>query len=168
MLFWLVVAIGVLVLSSILTSMWQSTLRAQELHHKSRVQLISQSVTNVLRTQELILDVAAAELVRSDLINPTREVLPFLVNIMEASPALAGFGMSMPDGQLVKVTSTVDVSLMPNLLEQEASREGFLRAMESDKLIVGRTCYLPARSEEHTSELQSRENLVCRLLLEKN
>src|SRR5690606_41514582 len=26
---------------------------------------------------------------------------------------------------------------------------------------------LNARSEEHTSELQSRENLVCRLLLEK-
>src|SRR5436309_5798799 len=25
----------------------------------------------------------------------------------------------------------------------------------------------PARSEEHASELQSRENLVCRLLLEK-
>src|SRR5690606_39984623 len=25
----------------------------------------------------------------------------------------------------------------------------------------------PKRSEEHTSELQSRENLVCRLLLEK-
>src|SRR5690606_41797219 len=31
-------------------------------------------------------------------------------------------------------------------------------------------CYTPptTRSEEHTSELQSRENLVCRLLLEKN
>src|SRR3712207_8000976 len=27
--------------------------------------------------------------------------------------------------------------------------------------------YLPARSEEHTSELQSRQYLVCRLLLEK-
>src|SRR5699024_11291295 len=27
---------------------------------------------------------------------------------------------------------------------------------------------LPARSEEHTSELQSRFELVCRLLLEKN
>src|SRR5690606_41932705 len=26
---------------------------------------------------------------------------------------------------------------------------------------------MPGRSEEHTSELQSRENLVCRLLLEK-
>src|SRR3712207_8621965 len=27
--------------------------------------------------------------------------------------------------------------------------------------------WLPARSEEHTSELQSRQYLVCRLLLEK-
>src|SRR5690606_40282913 len=35
---------------------------------------------------------------------------------------------------------------------------------------VMRSCSTPissARSEEHTSELQSRENLVCRLLLEK-
>src|SRR5207302_6251115 len=30
-----------------------------------------------------------------------------------------------------------------------------------------RDSILRARSEEHTSELQSRENLVCRLLLEK-
>src|SRR5690606_10270665 len=29
------------------------------------------------------------------------------------------------------------------------------------------TLIISARSEEHTSELQSRENLVCRLLLEK-
>src|SRR5690606_17066526 len=28
-------------------------------------------------------------------------------------------------------------------------------------------CAMAVRSEEHTSELQSRENLVCRLLLEK-
>src|SRR3712207_8097341 len=31
----------------------------------------------------------------------------------------------------------------------------------------GRAGHRPARSEEHTSELQSRQYLVCRLLLEK-
>src|SRR5690606_39855025 len=31
---------------------------------------------------------------------------------------------------------------------------------------VATVCSSPGRSEEHTSELQSRENLVCRLLLE--
>src|SRR5690606_41385711 len=38
---------------------------------------------------------------------------------------------------------------------------GEVVAVELDRKIV------PPRSEEHTSELQSRENLVCRLLLEK-
>src|SRR2546430_13467500 len=32
---------------------------------------------------------------------------------------------------------------------------------------AGVGCRVPGRSEEHTSELQSQSNLVCRLLLEK-
>src|SRR5690606_40337690 len=43
-------------------------------------------------------------------------------------------------------------------------------AIEARIQIAGRRSYAAAnfylRSEEHTSELQSRENLVCRLLLE--
>src|SRR5699024_12483492 len=34
-------------------------------------------------------------------------------------------------------------------------------------IILGMLCYVLLRSEEHTSELQSRFDLVCRLLLEK-
>src|SRR5690606_40151606 len=43
--------------------------------------------------------------------------------------------------------------------------EGGLAAQQFDfrQVVIG----VEARSEEHTSELQSRENLVCRLLLEK-
>src|SRR5690606_41042213 len=47
-----------------------------------------------------------------------------------------------------------------------------LKTEESEKLFVNitkklKSAYnLVSRSEEHTSELQSRENLVCRLLLE--
>src|SRR5690606_40235317 len=37
----------------------------------------------------------------------------------------------------------------------------FLQQTDLDEI------YFDTRSEEHTSELQSRENLVCRLLLEK-
>src|SRR5690606_41216573 len=44
------------------------------------------------------------------------------------------------------------VALLRDLLRQRARAEGQPRRR---------------RSEEHTSELQSRENLVCRLLLEK-
>src|SRR2546422_3821732 len=39
--------------------------------------------------------------------------------------------------------------------------------VETSILVRQATVALPARSEEHTSELQSRLHLVCRLLLEK-
>src|SRR5690606_40417346 len=45
-----------------------------------------------------------------------------------------------------------------------ARRENGIRRMPR---IASAGCAGDARSEEHTSELQSRENLVCRLLLEK-
>src|SRR3712207_7874438 len=38
---------------------------------------------------------------------------------------------------------------------------------QRQRLLLGCARSLPARSEEHTSELQSRQYLVCRLLLEK-
>src|SRR5690606_41664397 len=48
--------------------------------------------------------------------------------------------------------------------------DGARRAAKQDRLgqrPVDRDSEARHRSEEHTSELQSRENLVCRLLLEK-
>src|SRR2546421_4575632 len=50
---------------------------------------------------------------------------------------------------------------------------GKLRAVSHSRFQAGRWSYVPGseserpRSEEHTSELQSRSDLVCRLLLEK-
>src|SRR5690349_24211186 len=46
------------------------------------------------------------------------------------------------------------MELMPQLWPQTVTRD------DAGRLVVG-------RSEEHTSELQSRRDLVCRLLLEK-
>src|SRR5260370_26986668 len=44
---------------------------------------------------------------------------------------------------------------------------GLLAAVIAMSIVVGLTAARRPRSEEHTSELQSHLNLVCRLLLEK-
>src|SRR2546430_9343504 len=41
------------------------------------------------------------------------------------------------------------------------------RAQRDEQALSGAECVQDVRSEEHTSELQSQSNLVCRLLLEK-
>src|SRR3712207_1026979 len=46
----------------------------------------------------------------------------------------------------------------------QRSARAILRFVAS---VPGAISYIPPRSEEHTSELQSRQYLVCRLLLEK-
>src|SRR3712207_7195049 len=51
-----------------------------------------------------------------------------------------------------EMASTLDMASVPFALSGHARRRGCQRAV---------------RSEEHTSELQSRQYLVCRLLLEK-
>src|SRR5690606_40301603 len=50
------------------------------------------------------------------------------------------------------------------MLPADRLKPGFSDFVEDD---LGQGSMHPDRSEEHTSELQSRENLVCRLLLEK-
>src|SRR3712207_8580368 len=48
-----------------------------------------------------------------------------------------------------------------------AVHQPLCRFSQTELAIKGRVSGVPCRSEEHTSELQSRQYLVCRLLLEK-
>src|SRR2546430_13618992 len=54
-------------------------------------------------------------------------------------------------------------------LFRSLNAEPRLFVLPNDARLAGITCAYPGelRSEEHTSELQSQSNLVCRLLLEK-
>src|SRR5688572_31641635 len=51
--------------------------------------------------------------------------------------------------------------------DHERPAEVLLDAQREAELDVEQDLSRPLRSEEHTSELQSQSNLVCRLLLEK-
>src|SRR5256886_10405978 len=56
------------------------------------------------------------------------------------------------------------ITMDPALRTRVLSEAHFLRALAYFDLV---RCFGDVRSEEHTSELQSQSNLVCRLLLEK-
>src|SRR5690606_18191793 len=79
------------------------------------------------------------------------------------------------DPQAIRAALSQSARLKPLLRKRPGLRvpsgwDGFeiaVRAVIGQQVSVAAARTVTARSEEHTSELQSRENLVCRLLLEK-
>src|SRR2546430_12160977 len=76
--------------------------------------------------------------------------------------------------RLTLLQGTLDLLILRTLVFGPQHGQGIARAIQQtseDALLVEHGALYPAqqciRSEEHTSELQSQSNLVCRLLLEK-
>src|SRR5690606_1629021 len=67
------------------------------------------------------------------------------------------------EGQF-RVGDYVGIGNVEGVVEQTGLRTTWIRSFGGEVHIIPNG---EVRSEEHTSELQSRENLVCRLLLEK-
>ena len=143
-LYFLIVIVGVALLGVSLQQRWQETLSDETAHQLSRAELISQSVHSLFRTQELVLDVVGRELLDSGEPLEERREMPLLDSILSVNPALVGFGLARPDGTLVRISTNMDASRLPNLLENPSTAEGFRQALESDVMVVGRTYYMDA------------------------
>src|SRR5690606_40130476 len=106
---------------------------------------------------------------RSEPRRPTaaRRVLLALAAVLAAvSAAVAGPPPAAAQNGVFPEVYRRESFLMQALLQAEAG--DFLGDGRTGLAVSGRNYETnEARSEEHTSELQSRENLVCRLLLEK-
>src|SRR5690606_41836037 len=77
----------------------------------------------------------------------------------------------LPAGDMAAVEAAIGPETAAIMIEP-VQGEGGIRVIPADDLrrlreLCDAHGLLLVRSEEHTSELQSRENLVCRLLLEK-
>src|SRR5690606_42126305 len=70
----------------------------------------------------------------------------------------------------IQLTNAISILSLDNIVNECYRAGAFCNLINRDAnglIQTVRNIYINVRSEEHTSELQSRENLVCRLLLEK-
>jgi diguanylate cyclase (GGDEF)-like protein len=122
---------------------WQTTkahyasLLAQASEH------LKQGVEATLRHQQGMLYVIAGQLDRLQAIDDPQSGRELVERAMAMNPVLAGFGLARPDGQLVLVSGVERDNPLPNLLDREVSRDGFLAALDSSDMVIGRTYYFP-------------------------
>src|SRR5690349_23414057 len=84
---------------------------------------------------------------------PALVLLPGALDALEPLAQVVLTGAPLADGRRVDL----------RLERADPDTQGIVVAVDGQAVRGG----LPLRSEEHTSELQSRRDLVCRLLLEK-
>ncbi len=143
-LFWLIVLGGLVLLGTILYARWHSLEMEQRTFHKNRAELLAQSVNSVLSTQELVLDVIGRELLDNEQMFDNSRQLPLLDHILAADRSIVGFGLAKTDGTLVRVSSNLDLSQLPNLRTHPTTADSFEQALKSEHMVLGRTYYMKA------------------------
>src|SRR5690349_24244741 len=93
---------------------------------------------------------------------PRSTLFPYTTLFRSRTPDLAGVGEAHVLGALVHQFDEAHVVLAHRLRDGVPAAPGVQL-----RVVVAVAAQHVLRSEEHTSELQSRRDLVCRLLLEK-
>src|SRR5690606_40364753 len=94
----------------------------------------------------------------------------YRLSLHDALPILASQGIEIKLACCVYATApfVTPNDISAGLEKFESGDYEYVVSVTSFEFPIQRACRITSgRSEEHTSELQSRENLVCRLLLEK-
>ena len=124
---------------------WQSTLEDTRLTLDYINSSQIQGLRHTLKSNDLMLKGLGRQLVvkLGALQHPERgrELLEEMRSLDKGS---GGFGLTRPDGQLMLVSGVKPGTKLPNLLDQEETRDGFLGALKSDHIQIGRVYFMQA------------------------
>ena len=103
--------------------------------------------------------------------NDTATTEIYTLSLHDALPIFFPSGIFNGQVEVMPVNMNATVETAIPLAELQAIMDDFVSSVQNGEFVIpfpGTPAEdAAARSEEHTSELQSRTNLVCRLLLEK-
>lgn len=148
-LFVLFVVLSSVMLAVIAVYRWQGIVHDAQAHHQARVSLIANASHSAFLHQEMLLEFIGRELLQdithNELMNSQHS--PLLDHLLKINTSITAFGLALPDGELVRISSNGDLENLPNLLFHPASRDSFLHALRSPKMVLGRTYFMPALNE---------------------
>ena len=104
------------------------------------VEIISSSLHSVLAAQETVLNLLGSELANQEHVDDGAAQVLF-DSILKMDKSIAALGFLTPDGYYRYISNNADSSNLPNLIDQPESRDSFLRALKSEKMVLGRTYF---------------------------
>lgn len=142
LLFGFILAISSLLFLSYLSNLWERNLGQYHKAQHSQLELFANDVESFLKSQESLLEVLGNQLALDSVLPESAIHSSVLDRVRATHPTMAGLGLADLNGNLLVVSSNLQLSRLPNLLDKEVSRDTFLATIESKKLTLGRTYQL--------------------------
>ncbi|MEF1342224.1 PDC sensor domain-containing protein, partial [Vibrio rotiferianus] len=100
----------------------------------------------LLKGQESLLEVVGYQLVNQNDFTRTAalQIRPILDNLLKIHPINGAFGLTNSNGDYLAVSSNLNLSKLHNLKQDPVTRDTFIEALGSDRMILGRTYFMPA------------------------
>ena len=136
---------GILLLGFIIYAVhtWLEVTRQTEKELNYVDGLFRNAIESTFQHHESVLKILGQRLLEVDVRNHPERGLSLVDELMEVNPAMAGFGLAEPNGQLLLVSGIEPGKPLPNLLSQSESTATFLQVFDTDELVVGWTYYMP-------------------------
>ncbi|WP_028301091.1 bifunctional diguanylate cyclase/phosphodiesterase [Oceanospirillum beijerinckii] len=126
---------------------WQSLNDDYRKQQHNLVELVSSASYSLFVHQEMVLDILGRELIRPDGSAINRADDQAFKKILHLNPDLVGVGLLTPQGEITYISTDTPLHLLPNMLEQETTRDSFIHAVNSDKMVLGRTYFMSGLNE---------------------
>src|SRR5690606_16595825 len=72
------------------------------------------------------------------------QIRPILDDLMNIHSAIAGFGLTDAEGNFLAISSNINLADLTNLKLNPVTRESFLQTLNSNRMVLGRTYFMPA------------------------
>lgn len=121
----------------------------KELHDHLLVdaKFLSQMAHASLAEKELSLDVLGSRLFEDQTYLDKAESQKILDKALELTPSLIGFGVFSSDGNLLVSSSNIERDITPNIDTHTATKESFLRTLQSHNMVIGKTYFFKPLNE---------------------
>jgi diguanylate cyclase (GGDEF)-like protein len=94
--------------------------------------------------QEIMLDLLGRQILADKSTQSKIRTQRLLDKILQQNNSLLAFGLANMEGDIVVSSSNLDLDRMPNLKKLENSRKSFDKAIQTERMVLGRTYFLTA------------------------
>ena len=137
-------AMGLVYLVATTYSRWEEIRQnaTVELAYLNRI--FASSMTLNFDQQEIMLDLLGRQILADKSTQSKIRTQRLLDKILQQNNSLLAFGLANMEGDIVVGSSNLDLDKMPNLKELENSRKSFDKAIQIERMVLGRTYFLAA------------------------